>query len=372
MNTDKKVLYIISGIFSGILLLCCFVPKHTFTNLVFAAVLAVFALVFALFIKKRSILKIQHRQVALLMGGIAALVITVYFLSGLYFGFARSPLPQSFLLKYVIPFIISAVSAEVIRRVLTSANNKIADALSYITLTVFDVIILSGDFVFKSHASFMEFLSIALFPSVTANLLYTYVSKKYGVYPNVIYRILISLYPFFIKVKPNLPDVLFGLIKVTLPLLVLWFVHILYEPKKFTVKRKNKVAQGVSLCLFLIIALGVVLLTSCRFRFGLLVIATESMTGSVNKGDAVIYEEYDGSPLKEGEIIVFGDENGRRTVHRITDIEKTDGNLRVYTKGDANQESDQGFRTADNIIGTVKLKIKYLGYPTVWMRELFK
>ena len=114
------------------------------------------------------------------------------------------------------------------------------------------------------------------------------------------------------------------------------------------------------------------MLISCRFYYGALVIATESMTGAIDKGDVIIYEQYENQDLKKGQIIVFYSSTEQKTVHRISDLKRIDGELRVYTKGDANESDDLGYRIKKDIIGIQTLKIKYLGYPTVWMRELFK
>lgn len=114
-----------------------------------------------------------------------------------------------------------------------------------------------------------------------------------------------------------------------------------------------------------------VMLISCRFKYGVIVIATESMTGSINKGDAVIYETYDGEPISEGEVVIF-DSDGDAVVHRVVKIERINGECRYYTKGDANDSLDSGYITDTDIIGTVAVLVPYLGYPSVWINEAFK
>ena len=60
------------------------------------------------------------------------------------------------------------------------------------------------------------------------------------------------------------------------------------------------------------------MVVSCRFRYGTLVIGTGSMTGTINKGDIIIYERYEKEELEIGEIIVFKTENVF-VIHRIID-----------------------------------------------------
>ena len=94
------------------------------------------------------------------------------------------------------------------------------------------------------------------------------------------------------------------------------------------------------------------------------------MTGTINMGDAVIFEKYNEQTIKKGQVIIF-DYNGIETVHRVIEIKKVNGEYRYYTKGDANKIQDGGYILEDKIYGLVKLKIKYIGYPTLWLRKLF-
>ena len=74
------------------------------------------------------------------------------------------------------------------------------------------------------------------------------------------------------------------------------------------------------------------MVVSCRFRYGTLVIGTGSMTGTINKGDIIIYERYEKEELEIGEIIVFKTENVF-VIHRIIDKKSVGEEIRYYTKG---------------------------------------
>jgi hypothetical protein len=60
-----------------------------------------------------------------------------------------------------------------------------------------------------------------------------------------------------------------------------------------------------------------------------------------------------------------------QTIHRVVDIKEVNGEIRYFTKGDANKTNDEDYRTSKDIIGITKLKIKYIGNLTLWARELF-
>ena len=47
-----------------------------------------------------------------------------------------------------------------------------------------------------------------------------------------------------------------------------------------------------------------------------------------------------------------------------------DGERRYITKGDANEGNDSGYRTDSDIVGVVRLKVVYIGYPSLWLRQI--
>lgn len=94
------------------------------------------------------------------------------------------------------------------------------------------------------------------------------------------------------------------------------------------------------------------------------------MKGALDMGDATIYERYDNQKLEVGDIIVF-EKDKLTIIHRIVDIKKVNGINRYYTKGDANPKMDNDYITKKEIKGISKVRIKYIGYPTIWVRELF-
>ena len=155
------------------------------------------------------------------------------------------------------------------------------------------------------------------------------------------------------------------------PYILYLILEVLYTKKDFVISIKNKKRDNIISGILLIIMVLNVMLISCEFRFGLLVIGTGSMAETIDVGDAVIYERYDNQEIKEQQIIIFERDN-IMVVHRIVDIKEVNGVKRYYTKGDANKQKDFGYRTQDEILGVVKFKVKYIGYPTIMLRDIFK
>ena len=134
-------------------------------------------------------------------------------------------------------------------------------------------------------------------------------------------------------------------------------------------KRKSKFGAALGI-IALVLMTGVVMLISNHFKYGTLVIASESMTGEINKGDALVFEQYDGQTVKEDDVLVFN-KDYTVYVHRVVEIERINGVNRYYTKGDANESRDSGYITDADIIGIGKMKVPYVGYPTLWLRNIF-
>jgi signal peptidase len=120
----------------------------------------------------------------------------------------------------------------------------------------------------------------------------------------------------------------------------------------------------------LILMIATLMVISNQFYIGAYVIATDSMTGELNRGDVAIYERYEDQLIIEGQVIVF-EQSGSVIVHRVVDIEIINGITRYYTKGDANEDRDAGYIFDSDIIGLVTYKLPFFGYPTLWVRSLF-
>ena len=370
MTKDKAVLYTVSLTVFAVLLSLLFVETQSSKALAACALLPLTLLTFFL-IKKRAALSI-HKKSVLLLSAIAAVLYAVLTqFSGMVFGFYQNPyfVNSVILLDRILPLAAIIVEIEIIRYVLLSQKNKAVSVVAFISCVIAETLAYSTIAGITSFNRFMDLVGMTLFPAVCANLYYHYVSKNYGPLPNIVFRAITTLYVYFIPVQVGAPDALHACIKMILPIAMLALVSSLFSrEKKNAVKRGGEKLSRAGTVLAVAVIVSVAMLISCQFRFGLLVIATESMTGEINKGDAIIYERYDGQPVKEGQVIVFED-GGNRIVHRVIKIINTGVETRYYTKGDANEDQDPGYRVASDIVGLTDVKISFIGYPTLWLRE---
>lgn len=373
MPRDKKILYAISISLMLLLALILLTIPASSSRYIAAMLLLAYVGICRFFIKKRSILSYNKKQVLGLMIVIALLYVMLLYISGLHFGFMSSY--SSFgksLYSLILPTTLIIITVEIVRSIFIAQKNSIASVLCFISCVFADVLMLYSLNDVHTFNRFMDIVGLTFLPAITANALYHYVSSKYGSLPNIVYRLIITLYAYILPVIPGLTEVLSSFIRLILPMIVYAFIAGLYEKKRrFAVSKKKNKFSAIVVVFTVLLMISIVMLISCQFKYGALVIATESMTGELNKGDVTIYEAYDGQEIQIGQVLVFN-KKGSKVVHRVVKKENVDGIVRYYTKGDIYEELDTGYILESDIIGLAQVKIPYAGYPTIWLRGLFK
>ena len=374
MTRDKKVLYTLSSTVTAALL-CIVLFANGGSRMLAAVWLTLSAIAVSLFIKKRTTLSIYKKTVLLLLMVGALLYLSIFYLSGIIFGYTKPTVPLSplYFVQVVLPCIIIVIASEWVRYILIAQGRPFATACAYLTGMLSQVAAagLTLDAITNLN-TFMDLSALTLFPALTAGVLYTHVTARYGPWPCIAYRALTTITTYFMPLLPNAPDIFIAFATLLLPLLLFAFLRALYVPrrKRATERPYKRRIAHLGILGGMVIATAFIMLVSCQFRFGTVVIATESMTGELNVGDAIIYERYETQIITKGQVIIFK-KNDTLTVHRVVDIERINGQNRYYTKGDANDERDAGFITDNEIVGVTDFKIAYVGYPALWMRRIF-
>ena len=375
--TDKKVINIFSASVFAVLLLALIMPFGESGRIIAAILLLPAAVLIPIFIKKRSILSINTQQVLLIVTACALVYVMIYYLTGIKFGFYKNPYRLSVgnFFKYVLPIAAVIVFTEIVRFVMMAQNSKLARVLCYFSCVIAEILIASNIPSVTSFNRFMDLVAGALFPALISNLLYNYLAKRYGMYPNLVFRLIITLHAYILPISSGVSDSLVNFCRLLIPIAIYLFIDSLFEKKRRYAlgnrSRFYRVMSGTLTVIIIVLMCGTVMLISNQFYYGAYVIATDSMTGELNKGDIAIYESYEDQLIREGQVIIF-EEGSSKIVHRVVDIKIINGNSRYYTKGDANEDFDAGYLTDSDIVGLVNVKLPYLGYPTIWVRSLFK
>ena len=305
----------------------------------------------------------------------------LYYLFGIIIEYAKSNnyLTLYGLTVFIIPTILKIIFKEHLRNSLLtkSGDNKFLIIYSVILFIMIDILPALSILNMSNMHDVFIFTALVLLPSITVNAVATYINIKVGYMPVIIYSLIFSLYQYVVPIVPNPSEYLKAIIDFILPILILFKVRKIvnkYSDEDKEIDRNYKKSAIILLIIPIILTIIIIYFVSGYFRYYALAIASGSMHPVFDRGSVVVTEQvndkYDNyNKLKEGEIIAFKAEKNI-VVHRLIRIVNTDNEVYYYTKGDANEEEDDYLIKKENIIGIVRFRIPYIGYPTVWFSEI--
>ncbi len=295
----------------------------------------------------------------------------IYYLLGFVVGLARTPnyLTSTNILNNLLPLILYSILREVFRYNMVSKadNNIICTVVVVILFILLDVTNTFYYTIFNSQYDVLKFIALSLLPAISKNISYTYISKRLGYKPVIVFDLIFSLYLYILPIVPNFNEYVMSIIYLIVPILFAFRILRFYEDKT-----NNKISSDYHVVKFkhaivpAILVMILVYFYSGYFRFYTVAVATGSMTPNINKGDVVIVDQkYSFEDIEVGEIIAVKKE-GVIIIHRVAKKVSFGDSYIYYTKGDANNNMDDFVIKEDMVVGKVNLRIPYIGYPTVW------
>ncbi len=382
MKESKIKLYLFEVILLVILFVALFVSNNM-TQPILAFVLFLFMLwVYKAFIRKQKPSLYEKEIMFLLIGFGLVYVGSFYLLGILFYDFNKQTelFGIKSLIQNIIPIIIIIVSSERIRNVLITQdggikiNNKrtidFSKFLTFISMVLIDLIVYRGVYNQSTLSGFLGLVGFIICASISCNLYYNYVSKRYGYKGIIGYRLITSLYAYIIPVIPNMYIYFRSFLRMTYPYIMYLVLEYAYSKEKYAIAYKDKRNNIAHITAVLVVTALITMLISCQFRYGVIVVGSGSMTGAINYGDAAIFESYHGQKIEKGDVIVFYKDK-LRLIHRVVDVQKVNGSVRYYTKGDANDYMDEDYRTISDLMGVYHFRIRFIGYPTLFINDLF-
>jgi len=350
----------------------------TILNLVY---LLVFLMLLLTIVRYKKPIKQRAKDINFIVVGLSIIIIGIMYIVGLFTGFLNTPSPLSktsislgrwffiiitVLVTELIRYMLSLIETRKQRKYLTTG---IIMLLNYVLI---DMTIASRVYLLNTYSQVCEFFCIFFVQSVAKNLLLNNLSKKYGYSPCLYYRLFMELYLFILPIKPKLNNFIEAVIFLIFPYIVYIILQELTEKRKVQLSKSKNKTECIGNIIAIVLVAILVMLVSCEFKYGMLAVGSESMTGTINKGDAIIYKKYEKeTPLKEGQVIVFR-KNNVMIIHRITKSYKIDDQEEVYqTKGDANKNNDNWLVKQKEVVGTVDTRILWVAWPSVLLNEIF-
>ena len=368
MKREKLRLYVIETTLV-IFFLFAMIFNETITRTVLAIILLVFMAITVKLVKSEKMNLANNKQIAFLFGGMGIIYVAIIYFLGMLTGFYSSTVKLS--IWSIIPYIVIIISAEIIRKTVLLKECKYSKIIILIATVMLDVILTTNIYNLKTAKDYFTLISFVIFASIANNLLFNYMIIKHrNMKAIIIYRLITTLYVYIIPITPDIYIFLESIIRMVIPYLIYIIMERTFNkrPQLMTIKERKK-SRIITVIVCIIIGF-IVMLVSCKFAIGALVIGSGSMTGTIDKGDIIIYERYGkNESVKTGDIIVFKSDD-LKIVHRVLDQKLMGEETRYYTKGDANQKQDDGYRTSKDVIGHVKFKIPYIGYLTLLVNNL--
>jgi signal peptidase len=313
-------------------------------------------------------------------GGLAVQIMVIYvlffllliYVLGLVTGFLRSaygfePLT---IIRNTLPVVAIVVITELLRYTFVK---RIGDNLKLLIVLVIcfsgmSIAVGLSNYSLNSPLAVFEVVGRLGLGSVAANLMLTFVAWKSDYRPTIIYMLIMSLYPILVPILPDLGVFIYSVLAIVLPTLLFTRFNALFETKRVWFVRGSRTREWLITTPILVMLGAVVVLVSGVFRYWATAIGSESMTPNIDMGDVVIIDKgYDDlSQIKEGEVLAFN-HDGRVIVHRIVKIYNANSKYSFQTQGDSNALKDSWIVAEDDIVGVVRWRIPYIGWPTIWM-----
>ena len=304
--------------------------------------------------------------------------IIIYMLSGLIVTFGKNPYNTTLkgLLHNLWFFAVAIIAKEYIRyklinNVYDSDKIKIAILISIVYVLIdFEFARFIGNTV--STYTISKYIIQSTLPNIAKNVTFSYISMCGSLIPSILYQFLTQLYFFISPILPNSPWAMSSIIDTVIPIILCLYIR--YEKVKLTPKKDRRmiidtnpgsiIPLVISIVLVIWFALGV-------FPIKPIAIATGSMEKEISVGDVAIIQKCKGNDVNVGDIIEYQME-GYTVIHRIIEKKQENGEFCFVTKGDNNISPDSEIVRENQLIGKVIFKIKYIGYPAIWMHLLQK
>ena len=295
---------------------------------------------------------------------------SVIYLLGIFTGYGRDVFSSDFfsiLKNSIMPF-ISVLCLEFFRYNYVSNNKDNKSTIYFMTflIIIFDLILNIYRFDITAKNIFI-YITVTMLPIVIKNIMLTYLTKKVGYYPCIVYVIPLCLYTYICTYKPMLGNYLTSICNIVLPSLI--FIYSYRYINNFDKDKKNisivRLVIDIVLIIFFTIVIGLI---SGFFKYYLIGVEKSTISG-INKGDAIMinqkvsYEDY------HIDDIVAYKENNKIVIEKITKVE----NGKIYVTKEIDQDKKETYKeiSKESVLGKyVDFRIGKIAYPTIWFKNL--
>ena len=293
---------------------------------------------------------------------------------GIFTGFGKTPysFTISNIFKVILLEFIVIISEEVLRYIIArnSYKSKLPIILYTLILCILNIIIEINGYNLADREMLFIFSSVVIVVVISREALCSYLTYKVSLVPSIIFKSVIVLYEFILPIIPKIGNYLYSVFNVLLVYLIFLFSSKIIKYSDKSDNYTRKVSKRVIYLPILAVLLFITVLVAGIFKYKMIAIGSNSMMPVYERGDAVIYEKITAEKVGIGDIVAFK-KSGVIITHRVVEINK--GNrYTIKTKGDNNNTIDNFDVDASEVLGKVVYKVKYIGYPTIWINDFFQ
>lgn len=270
----------------------------------------------------------------------------------------------------LVPFL----AVELSRAYLTQTTGKHKPTLTLLLISLFYTLIATT---MSRYASLTTPLAISKFlietftPTLAISLLATYFAYLGGFTANLTYMAIPAFFTWFSPILPNPSWTVQSMITVIATTIGFLILDKTVKPPstkrihRTLKKQKSQLPYWTGITL---IGLVVVWSSTGLLGFTPTIIASGSMTPTLNPGDIAIIISVPSQTIKIGDIIQYYTAD-MTVIHRVIDTYRAGGTRWFITKGDANTEPDDPVNQ-NQVIGKSVFTIPQLGWVSVALKDL--
>ena len=219
----------------------------------------------------------------------------------------------------------------------------------------------------------INFLNSTFLPLLAENLLASLLALLAGPLAAIAYRGLLQGFWWFCPILPNLAWAFKGLIGTALPIIGMVVVNRFYSAKTDRSKARRRAKEGFPVGWIITSIIGVVIIwfSVGLFPFHPALVGSGSMSPTMDAGDVVIIAKVPADTIKVGDVIQFRKTEKITVMHRVIEIQETEGAKFFITKGDANAEPDTDPVIPQNVVGKLVLTIRKIGWVAIVIKNFF-
>lgn len=305
---------------------------------------------------------------------VATLVfIITYMLSGLFVTFGKNPYSTTLIGLFHNLWIFGSVliAKEYIRyKLINNVYDKDKVKIAIFISIVYVIIDLElSYFIGKSVTTILivKYVMQTVIPMIIRNILFSYTSIYSDWIPGAIYQILTNLYYWISPILPKAPWVMTAIIDTAIPAVLLLYIRFTKNKLDiFRTKENIRNSDPKNIIPLLVIIILAIWFATGVFPIKPIAIASGSMEKELFVGDIAIIQKCNANDVNVGDIIEY-QMDGYTVIHRIIEKKQKKGEYYFITKGDNNKYPDSKEVRENQLIGKVIFKIRYLGYPAIWL-----